>query len=191
MTAVGGAIAADIGGVKIGESVDEIYVLVALCFCAQIGIFNDTHTLFADFGIGAFVHEVPVGLGSHDDGCQRLLFTEALIARVMRFFQMLLVGRVVVVIVDENAHLLIRDEIDDRGLSERSAGEAEIIYVRVEHTGDLGGVIHAGSARAYAVDDGGAVEKDGRFIGVGAALLKLGAFAESDVEVFNGGIDIE
>ena len=191
MTAVGGTVAADIGGVKVGEAVDKIYVFIALCLCAQIGVFDDTHTLFADFGICAFMDEIPVGFGSHDDGCCRLFCAEALIAGIMRFFQMLCVGRVVVVIVNEDAHFLIRDKIEDRRLAECAAGEAEIINVRIEHTGDLRRIVHTRSACADAVNDGGAVEQDGCFVGVRAAFFDFRAFTKPDVEVFHGGIDRE
>lgn len=191
MTSVGGTVAADIGGIKIGEAIYEVYVLIALRLRAQIGVFDDTHTLFIDLGIGIVIYEIPVGLGSHDNGRGRLFCAEALVACVMRFFQMLCVGCVVIVIVNENAHFLIRDKVKDRGFAERAAAEAEIIYVRVEHTGDLRGVVHTRSACTNTVHNGGAVEQNGRFVGIRAARFNFRALAESDVEVFHGGVDRE
>ena len=166
VAAVYGAFVAVEGG-KMHFAIYEIDVFVAFGACARVACGDDIAArgcVIAYFVVVRRRHHYNRKLG--------VRFAHGAVARVVRALQVLCVGRVVVVIVYENAHVKPCDILHHGFFALCAARKAEVYIVAVEPAGNSAGVIAARGARAAALRYGRTVENYRLFARVAAAPFR-------------------
>jgi len=158
---------------------DQVDVPISRGFGILVRSSDDGEALFIFFGV-----QPVVGVGEHDDGKLGVAVSDHAEEGLVRFLEMLCVGRIIIVIHDENAHSNGGDEFCHLRLALCTSGKSEIDIIHIEPAGERRVVSVSDTARAAALGDGGAVENDGLSVGVGRGCFDIGIVVNADINVF-------
>lgn len=111
-----------------------------------------------------------------------LCLAYALIACVMRLFEMLESRRIVVIVIDKHAHIKPRNIIYHGVLASCRAGEPEADKIAIEHSRHHGGICTACKRCAHTVYYGRTVENDGLLVFIIIGREDFRALAQSDIK---------
>ena len=128
------------------------------------------------------IREIIIRSADEDDRQFRLLFAHDLKKRLVRLLQKVRVRRIVIVIIDKNAHIQPGNVLRHLRLGAASARKAEVDKIRVQPPGEHRGIAVAGMRGAAALRDGAAVEDDGLLVGIRRGGQQLRALVQPDID---------